>query len=409
MIKNNKKSYRIINDTLYTFFSAFLPLLFIQFFLFPSLSLRFSPENYGFILTIYSIISFTGLNIGSAINNSRLINDNKLIYFKSFNDYCYILIIFTLINIFLTVLLLGFFAGSLQTIDYFLIVLVSSLTLLTTYLQVSFRIKLKFNLIFLNSVLYIIGLLIGYLIYMITDYWIFIFLVGSIFSFLFLYYSTFFKLEKKKKSPFFRHFLKETFFHFFSTVLISIGIYVDKIILFPLLGGSLVSFYYVSSLLGKSLSLIIGPISSVFLTYLSKLNNISKKSFFLLVIVSIVISFLSYFIIIFISQSFLEFLYPNLYLYSLPYLSLSTISQLLFIAGSFLNPIIIRFYKANIQFYLNLIYATIYLVLGIPMILFYGLTGFIFSTIIVNSIRFLFIVLFFYFNNSFNKEVKYEY
>lgn len=407
MINKLSKNYKFINDTIYTFLSASLPLILIQFFLFPSLSLNFPSEEYGLIISLYSIISFTGVNLGSAINNSRLVNDNKLRKLNSFYDYNLILFTVLVLNVIFTITLLVFFSENLGIFDYFIVILLSCLTLLINYLQVIFRLELKFNLLFSNSIFYLIGLAFGYFIYLISNYWLFIFFFGALTSFFFLIFVTKYNFLRISELNNFSFFFKETIFHIISTILVSIGIYVDKIILFPILGGNSVSIYYVSSLLGKSFYLIIGPISGVFLTYLSKLNRFSRNNFYLLVIITLSISTLSYFAIIIFSKPILSILYPNLYLDSMIYVWLSSLSQLIFIAGSILNPIIIRFNKAKLQFYLNFVYSILYIGLGIPMIFYNGLMGFILSTLIINLIRLIYITLYIYYNNFEEKNNNY--
>lgn len=64
--------------------------------------------------------------------------------------------------------------------------------------------------------------------------------------------------------------------------------YADKILLYPLLGGTMVSVYYAATVFSKVVSLAITPINSVALSYLSKINKKTNSLFKWTYIVGIV-------------------------------------------------------------------------------------------------------------------------
>lgn len=383
---------KIFIDSFLNFASASIPLFIIQFFIFPQLSINYSSEIYGLILSISSIINITGVSIGSALNNARLINNLKIVNDKSNDDFNRILLRFLGFNAFLTFSFLIIFIVNINLVDLFIISGISIMTLLSNYFTVFYRIKLNFILIFVHNLLYVLGLSIGFLLMRFFNEWLLVFLMGALLPLLFDLYATRFTFKLNLKTIHFQFLMKESVYHFLSTILVSVGVYIDKIILFPFLGGTFVSYYHVSSLIGKTFFLLIGPLSGVFLAYLSRIKQIKKKDFLIILGLTFLISLFSYLFILYISHPFLRLLYPNLYLNSLKYVPLNTLSQLLFISGSLINPVLIRFLKAKFQFLQNLIYATIYICIGLPMIVLYGLEGFIFATILANGLRFVMII-----------------
>ena len=149
---------------------------------------------------------------------------------------------------------------------------VSIFILINGYLTVEFRIDLNYNKFALDGVFLSSGYILGYFIYLWTGYWEMIYLIGVLTSFIFVITNTSIYKDPIIITNLFGFTSKQTFALLISQLLVSGGIYLDKILLFPLLGGEAVATYFVASILGKSLGLVIGPLSGLFLSYLARKN-----------------------------------------------------------------------------------------------------------------------------------------
>lgn len=384
-----------ITDLILNVLAVVLPMIVLQFFLLPKLAISVGTNRYGFIISAVSIVNISAGTLGTTINNSRLIHDKKLRSQDNHGDYNRLLIYSVVINtIFITsVMLLS--SKSITLIDLSLILLFSILYLVGSYLYVDFRINLNYKNILTHSLFLIIGNIIGYLIFSDTQIWQMIYLFGYLFALLFDVMRTNLLREGIKKSILYKFFRKEFFFLLISALLISTGSYLDKIIIYPILGATMVAHYYIASLLGKTFSSIIGPISSLILSYVSGMERFSKKTFNLMLILSTIFSLVSIIFIIIISEIALSYLYPNEYIEAMKYVIPSTIATMIFIIGSLLNTILIKFNSAKNQIVINGIYTFMYLFLGIPVIILFGLNGFIYTLILTNLIRLIIIYLVF--------------
>ena len=247
------------------------------------------------------------------------------------------------------------------------------------------------------------GYLIGFVLFLFTGYWSLIYFCGLGLNILFLINKTSIWSENYSKTPLFKITFKEVIMLLGSGVLVSLGAYVDKLIIFPLLGGAAVSIYYVATILGKTIALAIGPITGVLLSYLAHMKKFSRNNFKFLLLISSIVGFIGYWFVIFISEPLLSFVYPQYVEDAIQYIPVTTLSIILTIISSVINPVLLKFSSAKWQMFINGLYMLIYVPLSLYLLSLHGLMGLCVGILIANFIKLLIMITtYFYVNKSTN-------
>jgi O-antigen/teichoic acid export membrane protein len=377
-----------------------IPMLALQFIILPQVSLKISADSYGQLLAIIAFMYLFASSFGSVLNNSKLIHYKRYDELKIQGDFNIILVIFLFLNAIIMILGLLYYGKSLNVLTNIGLVLISSLLLFNTYVSAEFRIKLNFKNILANSIVLFFGYLIGFVLFLFTGYWILVYLFGLGFSIIFLIIKTSIWRESYSKTPLFKITSREVIILLGAGILVSSGAYVDKLIIFPLLGGAAVSIYYAATILGKTIALAIAPITGVLLSYLAHMKKFSKSNFKFLLLSSSIVGFIGYWLVIFISEPLLSFVYPQYVEDALQYVPVTTLSIILTIISSVINPVILKFLSAKWQMFINGSYMLIYVPLSIYLLSLYGLMGLCVGILIANFIKLLIMISTYFFVNK---------
>lgn len=391
---------KIIIDVLLSMIASFIPMLLLQLVLLPIIALRISSDSYGQLIAIMAFVNLISASLGNVLNNA------KLIHYKTYEetgitgDFNRMLVIFLFINLVFTIPGVIYYGESLNLSTLVVLIIISTLLLFNSYTSVEFRIKLNYYRILMSAISLFVGYLVGYLLFTVTGNWSLIYLCGFGLNALYILKNTVLLNESYKKSPIYSTTFKEVFLLLGSGLLTAIGVYADKLILYPLLGGNSVTIYYVSTILGKTIALAIGPITSVLLSYLAHMKQFSRNNFKLLLAVSILMGSLGYLFVIFVSKPLLAILYPQYANEAVNYINITTISIVLSIIANVINPILLKFMKAKWQIIINSVFITIYVGLSIILLNSYDLMGFCIGVLIANAIKlFLMIIICIFYNH----------
>lgn len=398
MVINKNKSKRIIFDVLLNMVATFIPMFILQFLILPRIASRINSDSYGLLLTLIAFIYLSASTFGSVLNNARLIHYKEYKENNIDGDFSVILVYFVISNIFIIIFGLLFYGQSV-TIS---LLLLSVLLLLNSYASVEFRINLNFKYILMNNIWLSLGYVIGYLLFVITGYWSLIYLCGFGLNFIFIIKRTKILKEKLKKSKLFRITTKEVIILLFSGFLVSLSTYIDKLIIFPLLGGAAVSIYYTSTILGKTIAIAIGPITGVLLSYLAHMKRFSIDDFKLLLIISSVVGFVGYWVVIIVSKPLLTIIYPQYVEQCLRYIYITTLSIIITIVCNVINSVLLKFSGAKWQLIINGIYMITYLSVSLLLLDLYGLMGFCVGILIANIVKLVIMVATYFYLNKDN-------
>src|SRR5699024_2779594 len=177
-------------------------------------------------------------------------------------------------------------SNNINFLNQILLILTSVFLLLKGYLVVELRLTLKFKLILYDGFIMVMGYILGFILFKLFDEWSLIYFTSSIMSLIYILYKTKLINEPFKKTIKFNSVRFETFILLASVLLNSATVYLDKVMLLPLLGGSAVTIYYIASIMGKTFSLILNPISNVILSYLSRMKSLKNNLFIAFFVVS---------------------------------------------------------------------------------------------------------------------------
>lgn len=390
---------KILTDTILNIFATFIPMFVLQFSILPKVATKMNADVYGHLIALVALINLSGGTLGNVLNNSRLIWFKKYEDLKIQGDFNILLGIFVVINVLFMILGLMYYGAALDPLTIILLILISVLLLLRTYARVEFRLKLNFKYILIDSIFLFLGYVVGFIIFLATGHWFLIYLTGFAFSFIFILRKTNILKEPFKRTRLFRITAKQTSLLLSSSILISLGTYIDKLLLYPLLGGEAVSVYYTSTILGKTIALAIGPITGVLLSYLAHMKKFSNYNFRLLLSISTIVGIISYLGIVFVSKPLLTIFYPQYVEEALNYIRVTTFSNIVIIVSNLMNSVLLKFCDAKWQIFINGIYMVVYLFLSMVLLSLYGLMGFCIGILIASIVKLVIIIAVYYINN----------
>lgn len=391
------KKQIIFSDFILNIIASAVPIIVMQIVILPIMGIRLGDKGFGLAVTLISMATLFSLPFGSVLNNIRLLMDNEYRKNNINGDFKILLTASIIINAIFMIIGTIYYEGRFSPVSIILVVLFSCLNILREYLIVSFRIKINYRAILLNNLMLSVGYLFGLLLFYFIEYWQIIFVSGSGFSLFYILKNSNIIYESFSKTKLFGKTLYNSLVLFFSVLMKTALTYADKLLLFPLLGSTGVSIYYTATLMGKILSLIFTPISSVMLSYLAKMSKIKIKQFVIIVTLTTVFGLIGYFIIIFISEPILNLLYPSWANESLKLINVTTATAILGVISSVINPVILRFNHINWQIVINLVNLILYTILVFVFYSFYGLIGFCFAMLIANIIKLLLMISVFIF------------
>ena len=394
---------KIFFDVILNLLATLIPMFALQFLILPQVALKIGADSYGQLLAIIAFMYLSASSFGSVLNNAKLIHYKRYEELNTQGDFNIVLVIFLISNVIIMFLGLLYYGKSLNVLTNISLILISSILLFNTYASVEFRIKLNFINILMSSIMMFFGYLIGFVLFLFTGYWSLIYFCGLGLNILFLINKTSIWSENYSKTPLFKITFKEVIMLLGSGILVSLGAYVDKLIIFPLLGGAAVSIYYVATILGKTIALAIGPITGVLLSYLAHMKKFSRNNFKFLLLISSIVGFIGYWFVIFISEPLLSFVYPQYVEDAIQYIPVTTLSIILTIISSVINPVLLKFSSAKWQMFINGLYMLIYVPLSMYLLSLHGLMGLCVGILIANFIKLLIMITtYFYVNKSTN-------
>jgi O-antigen/teichoic acid export membrane protein len=226
-----------------------------------------------------------------------------------------------------------------------------------------------------------------------TSRWEWVFFCGYGFELVFTLLTTSLWKESFRKTQHFKNTIRRLFFLVISTLIGSILIYLDRLIIYPFFGGTELSIYYAASIVGKTVIMFAGPIAGVLLSYLSQMTSIILKDFVSFTFVLSILAVVGYFLCLWISHPLIEILYPELLPYSMEYVPYTIVSAMFEMMYIFIWPIVLRFGKSYYPLVITTVKALFYLVIGIILIRVMGVMGVVVASIIASVTQFLVVLV----------------
>ena len=178
---------------------------------------------------------------------------------------------------------------------------------------------------------------------------------------------------------------------FVSTLFEHIALHSDRILLLAITGdGTAVTTYYIASLVGKVISMLTVPINALIVSYLAKYKGgLTAKLWSVAGVVGLVFGGVAFLGCLLVSPFLIRLLYPDNLSEAMTLLFPAILGQILYFVSGVLVMFLLRFTGEKQQFFFNTGYVVEFLVLvGLGTTL-YGLTGFVWSIVLANALRFV--------------------
>lgn len=357
------------------------PVAMLQLVVYPYISRRIDADSYGLMITMYSVWMVVSNSLGNVLNNIRLLYEKEYEDKHIIGDFNILFRCWAFINLVVILVFTIYYAKRISVMDTVFSVLIASALFLKAYTEVGFRLKLNYKAILMNGLLQGVGFLVGVLAFILTGIWQFIFLFGFSFSALYSVARTKLLQEPFVKTCLYRKVSKASMQYAAATFSNSMMGYADKMVLYPLMGGHVVSVYYTATILGKIISMLTGPITSVVLSYISRWDKKRRDSFSKILLLGIVLAAAGYFITLIISRPVITFLFPQWVKNVMKLLPFTTATIVLQTLNAFLNPFVLKFYDIKWQVVIN--FASLFVYFSGALVLWYhfGIIGFCIGTI----------------------------
>lgn len=381
---NSKK--RMAFDMLLNIVASAVPLCVLQLVVLPLIAADMSGDSYGLVVTMLSLFSMGPGVLGTVLNNIRLVYEEKYRSIGVVGDFNYLLVVCSAIGIMFVCL-------SYLALDSFdaVVVLLAAATSITwicnSYFIVAFRLIINYKAILISSLFQSAGYAFGFALYAISDQWMLIYLFGQLCSLAYILSHGKLQYEPVCKTELFSSVTKESVSLAISHFLSSAMTYADRLLLFPLIGGSGVGVYYISTLVGKILSMAVNPINSVVLTYLAKSANKPVKTFYTALGLGTLVCVFAYIVILLSSRPILSLLYPVYVDEAMKYVWVTSATALVFVLISIAQPFTLKFYSMKWQIAINGLTCIVYIGMGMGLFFAYGLMGFCVGVLIANIVR----------------------
>lgn len=382
---------KIIQDLILNIISSFIVTAILQIMVYPILSDKISDSLFGSVLTLTGLSNALGVMFGSSLNNIQLLNQNK--YNTKSGNYGILLKYTNLIVILLSIVIGFLFIKSIMIGELIIFIFIPLLTMLRAYMNIYYRLNLDYKNIFLHMLSTGLGYIVGLFLYSLINMWTIIFFTGELFAFIFAYLTTDFKKREKCKDENYME-IKNQYIQLVGANSVSnLLTYLDRFIINPILGANNVSLYFIASIVGKVVGIVLQPLSSIILTYISKLKNINERKLFTLIITIVGIFGIGIFMLtIYITPIVIKILYKDSFEAVKQYFNIANLSAILMVMGSLIQPLILKYCPMWWQGVIQSIYTLIYVVLGIIMMRRNGLQGFGIVAVLANLVRIAFLI-----------------
>lgn len=382
-----KGKARIVFDAGLNVLAVFLPTFILQFVIFPASVSRMDDNTFGLMTTIFALMNLIPGTFGLALCNVRLIYNSRCMKEGgegNFGPVSSCLLFLTVISIVVACC----FYGGLAIEGIVLVALTAAGWFYREYLVVAFRIEIDYCAILVSNLFLSAGYGVGFLVFRITGVWESVLLFGQVFSLLYVARKTdIWRRGGKSTTPLFSSIAKDVT-HFSAAAFLSRGIsYSDRVLLYPLLGGYYVGVYYVSTLIGKMVSMFASPLGTVLLTYLAKRDQKPTSAFLITLLAGLVCCGIGMAVVVAIAGPLLQFLYPDLWTEAMVYVPWASAAALVYALASVLNSYLVRFYSMAWQTKINAVIFVFYIACSLICFKLGGLMGFCVAYLVINVLR----------------------
>ncbi len=379
----------LFTNFLYNFGGILIMNAVLQLFIYPSMNRRLGPEQLGIALFLLAFVNILSPSFGLAVNNNRLVS-RRLPNLVN-GDFNAVLLLFNAAAILLTLLAAR---NSLDNaLSFVLLALLLFLTTWRYYAEVEFRLNLTFRNYFIFYIALTIGYLVGYAGFVVLHDWYIIFLLGELAALTYVWVKGSIFHPIWQRGEHFPRVLKASSTLAVSYLIANSSLQLDRILLKFFVSNIAVTEYYVVSLIGKALVMVVAPLNSIILSYLTRRESgITRKSFLSYLALILLGCAVFFALCQLVVPIFIKLLYPDMYTSVKGLILIANLAQIIAVGSSAIFAVVLTFAHEKWQLILQAAHIVLFVAIAIPLTKSQGVYGFALSSVIANTLRMLSIV-----------------
>ena len=389
MFKNRlfqHQAARITGDFVINILASVIYTFARQIVVFPLLAARLTDGDYGTLLTVTGLANVCTSLVGNSLNNIRLVQNSRYEEAGENGDFNLLCLAGSALSVVFSLVLWAVFGYSWLTA----LLLTGHILVANLYQYASafFRLELNFRRILRANILVSGAYIAAAVVFATAELWPLVFLLGEGAGLLYVARTTGFQREPLSRTPLLEETSRKLVAFMLASLVGTVLLYADRMIIYPTLGAESVSYYSTASFFGKSAGIVMTPIAGVLLGYFSQKNFTASKKLFALVN-GLSLACLGVFLLgcRLLAPWFTRLLYPTLYTQSAPYIFLANLGAVISIAGNMAQPMILKCCSTRWILVIQVIYGGTYLVSALLLMPPYGLLGFCWAAILAGSVR----------------------
>lgn len=358
----------------------------IQLLVYPTVERSMGTAAFGNALTLLSVVSVVATSFGSAANYSRMLANAQHPTING--DYNRFLGVVSLLSIAVSIIALSLF-DSLNVILVLTFPLLMIFSIFRYYADVPFRLKLNYKNYFLYYLAASVGYAAGAYLFKSAETWALAFAVGELTALAFACIkSDIFKRPWLDKSEYYRTNVKALTALSVSNLLSNLVLNADRFLIRLTIGAEMVTVFYVSTLIGKTISMVGTPLNSVLIGYLSK-AKLNRRHIAIAALISVTVVVLGTLVCWVGSIIVIRFLYPSVYETARPFFLLGNLSQIFFFISNTLMVLVMCICGEDMSLKVSILHIVLFCVLVVPGGLIWGMWGIIIALAAVNMVKYL--------------------
>ena len=253
---SKEKQKRIVSNTVYTIGGALLMNGVLQIVVYPLLNRKMGSDQLGELLYLMGLVAILCPSVGQALNTSRLVVRRD--YQVKNGDYNVLLLLFGGVGTAITLFVARDSMVSLPVIFWTAALLMT--TIFRYYGDVEYRLNLNYKKYFYYYCVLTGGYIAGFGLYFLTKNWFLVFLAGEAAALVYLAATGTVFRGFFDRSRWFTQAFQRGGFLVFSYLITNFTLNIDRLALEHMVGHLAVTQYYVTSLIGKTLVLLVAPV-----------------------------------------------------------------------------------------------------------------------------------------------------
>lgn len=387
---SKEKQKRIVSNTAYTIGGALLMNGVLQILVYPLLNRFMGSGQLGELLYLMGLVAILCPSVGQALNTSRLVVRRD--YEVKNGDYNVLLLLFGGVGILATLFVAKNSMTSPAAAVWTAVLLLT--TIFRYYGDVEYRLNLNYRNYFMYYCVLSAGYVAGFGLYLLTKNWFLVFVTGEGAALVYLALTGTVFRGFFRTGQWFGKALQRGGFLVFSYLITNLTLNIDRLVLEHLIGHLAVTQYYVTSLIGKTLVLLVAPVNTILISYLTRnKERMNRKQFLGFTGIGVFVSLVFFIGAQIGTPIFIRLFYGDLYDSVRGMVTVVNLSQILGVLSAYLFIVVLTFTEEKWQLILQLIHLVIITGLVLLFTKNSGIMGFAESVLIANAIRVAAVVL----------------